>query len=233
MLQAFFDINNIFFTVLGYPMSYLEFFGTILNILTVWLVAKKKIWNWPVGIVAVILFASLFYQIRLYSDFLEQIYFLFTGIWGWIVWSKLNKQKAATDTQTTIIKGSWYFNGLVVLAIIIGTILLGVFMSRIHIFFPALFPEATTFPFLDAFTTVASFAAQFLLIYQRIENWYLWIMIDVIGIWLYNEKDVKFVSLLYFIFLIIATNGLIRWQRELRRANEIKRVNLGKGAEVV
>ncbi len=232
MIQAFFDINNIFFTLWGYPMSYLEFFGTILNIITVWLVAKKNIWNWPVGIAAVILFAVLFYQIRLYSDFFEQIYFLFTGIWGWVVWTKLRSAETK-ETKTTIKTSTWQCNFLVLFAIALGTLVLGAFMSRIHIFFPAFFPEATTFPFLDAFTTVASFAAQILLIYQRVENWYLWIIIDVIGVWLYNEKEVKFVAILYFIFLILATNGLIRWQREIRAHQEALRQPKREEGEVV
>lgn len=61
--------------VLGYPMSYLEFAGTLLNLLSVYLVTRNSIWTWPVGNVAVFLFALLFYQIRLYVDVAEQVYF--------------------------------------------------------------------------------------------------------------------------------------------------------------
>ena len=47
--MAFFDIENIFFTVLGYSMSYLEFFGTIAGALAIWLSAKAIVWSWPIG----------------------------------------------------------------------------------------------------------------------------------------------------------------------------------------
>ncbi len=213
-VQAFFDINNVFFTFLGYPMSYLEFFGTVLNIACVYLVAKKKIWNWPIGIAAVSLYAVLFYQIQLYSDFLEQFYYLATGFYGWWVWNKVKKETKLVS------RNSKETNIVTIVSIILGTLALGAFISRLHLFFPGAFPEAAAYPYLDALTTVMSFAAQILLIMRRIENWYLWIVVDVIGIWLYNEKEVKFVALLYFIFLLICLNGLYAWRKELREKKE-------------
>ena len=91
--MEFFNINTIIFTIFDYPMSYLEFFGTILNLLSVYLVAKNKIWTWPIGNIAVILFAVLFFQIQLYSDFMEQIYFFITGFYGWWGWLSFKKKK--------------------------------------------------------------------------------------------------------------------------------------------
>lgn len=214
MFTNFFDINNVFFTLWDYPMSYLEFFGTILNIVTVWLCTKKNIWNWPIGIAATVLFAVLFYKIQLYSDFFEQIYFLITGVWGWWAWSTLRRRSVQKTEQsvTALSKEGIVWTGV---GLIVGTMILGWFMSRIHLFFPGAFPEAASFPYLDAFTTVASFAAQILLIFKKVENWYLWILVDVIGVWLYNEKEVRFVAILYFIFLILATKGYLSWKKEL------------------
>jgi len=67
-------------------MSYLEFVGTLLNLWSVWLVTRNNILTWPVGNIGVIFFAVLFYQIRLYSDLIEQVYFLITGFYGWWAW---------------------------------------------------------------------------------------------------------------------------------------------------
>ena len=69
------SVNTVFFTVLGYPMSYIELVGTILYLLSVWLIARRNMLTWPVGIVSVLLYMALFYQIRLYSDALEQVYY--------------------------------------------------------------------------------------------------------------------------------------------------------------
>ncbi len=212
-MLSFFSIDTIFFTFMGYPMSYLEFFGTILNIWCVWLVSRNKILNWPVGIVAVVLFMVLFYQIQLYSDFIEQIYFLITVFYGWWLWSKHRKGKKQIALNERVVFSS--FNGRMIAgaSVIVGTILLGLFMRDIHLIFPTVFVEPASFPFLDAFTTVMSFVATILMAHHRIESWILWIAVDVIGIWLYFVKDVKFVSLLYVIFLVLATKGLLNWIR--------------------
>ncbi len=235
MISTLFDINTVFFTLWDYPMSYLEFFGTILNIICVWLTTKKSIWNWPVGILAVILFGALFYQIRLYSDLMEQIYFLGTGIWGWFVWAKLGKEETKdADSMGGVHRSSPLEMACTGLALVVGTVLLGYLMSRIHLFFPTWFPEPAAFPFLDAFTTVASFAAQILLVFKRVENWYLWIVIDIIGVWLYYEKEVKFVAILYFIFLVLATKGMLAWRKELLvHEKNVARKVAGEGVAVI
>ena len=85
------SIDNVLFTFWGYEMSYIEFFGTIFNLWCVWLVAKSNIMTWPIGIVGIVLFAFLFWQINLYSDFLEQIYFFFMSIYGWWMWSRVKR----------------------------------------------------------------------------------------------------------------------------------------------
>ena len=87
-------------------------------------------------------------------------------------------------------------------------------MANIHNIFPYLFPEPASFPFLDALTTVMSFIAMFLMAQKRIESWIYWIIVDVIGIILYFIKDVKFISLLYVMLLIIAIRGFVKWHKE-------------------
>lgn len=192
-------------------MSYIEFFGTIFNIWSVWLIAKNKILNWPIGLIGTVLFTALFWQIHLYSDFLEQIYYFVTGIWGWWVWSQSNKsnKKDNTEKDITVLKRNVQL--LWLLVITIGTVILGYVTGHLHIWLSTYFPTAASFAYLDAFTTVVSFVATILLIRKKLDAWYLWILIDIIGIWLYWVKGVHFVSLLYVVFLVLATKGLLNW----------------------
>ena len=90
-MAYFLSVDTIAFTIIGYPMSYVEFIGTILYLWSVWLIAKRKTLTWPVGIVSGLLYVILFYQIRLYSDTLEQVYYLGTSIYGW--WSGISPQR--------------------------------------------------------------------------------------------------------------------------------------------
>lgn len=219
-MLSFFSIDNVFFSVLGYPMSYLEFFGTILNIASVWLVARKHILNWPVGIVAVVLYGALFFQIRLYSDFAEQIYYLVSGFYGWWVWARVGKDGNDDSGESLIRKGTVEERAMTVAFVLVGTVALGWFMANVNAWWPSVFPEPASFPYLDAVTTVMSFAAQMLMIFRIVDNWYLWIVVDVIGIWLYAVKEVRFVSMLYVVFLVLATMGLTEWRRTLSKGHE-------------
>jgi nicotinamide mononucleotide transporter len=227
-MENLLSINSVIFTVMGYPMSYIEFFGTIFNLWCVWLVAKNKILNWPVGIIGTVLYIFLFYQIQLYSDLLEQVYFFITSIYGWILWANLQDKKANRN-KLKITHNSQKSNLIYLAVIVMGTVALGTFMQRIDVIFPQYFPEPASYPYLDAFTTIMSFAATIMIAQKKVECWYLWILVDIIGIGLYYAKGVKFISLEYLIFLILATKGLVQWRREFKDYEKEKYEKTGAG----
>lgn len=217
-LLTFFNVNTIAFTVLGYPMSYIEFFGTIFTGWSVYLAAKNKITTWPISLLGIVLYGFLFYQIQLYSDLFEQIYYFVTSFWGWYLWTHpKNKEK---NSELSVTSNSLSTNIIYIVLIFALTQLLSLFMSNIHLIFPKLFPVAASFPWMDSFTTIMSFVATIYLAKRKIENWYLWIIVDIIGVWLYFQKGVVFLSLLYFAFLINAFYGLAKWRRELKTNEE-------------
>jgi len=92
------------------------------------------------------------------------------------------------------------------------SIVLGAIMSRVHGWVPGVFPEAASYPYLDALTTVMSLVAMWLMARKHIESWIYWIVVDAIGIWLYFVKDVRFISLLYVVLLALAIRGLVDWR---------------------
>lgn len=211
------SVDTIFFTFLSYPMSYLEFFGTIFTGWSVYLAAKNKVITWPVGLIGIILYGFLFYQIHLYSDLLEQVYYFLTTFWGWYLWlrpkSQTDKDLDNQELRVSTLSQKAYLVYLV--SILVLTYLLGLFMTNIHLLFPFYFPVAASFAYLDSFTTILSFVATILLVQRKIENWHLWILVDIIGIWLYYQKGVSFLSLLYLAFLINALYGLGKWKKIL------------------
>lgn len=207
-MLSFLSVDNVAFVVFGYPMSYVELIGTVLYLWSVWLISKRRILTWPVGIISVLLYMVLFYQIRLYSDVLEQVYYLGASVYGWIVWNRSIQDDGKIEDVSYGNRSSIAF--WIVLTLIFS-MFVGALMARIHIFLPAVFPEAASFPYLDALTTIMSFTAMWLMARKRIESWFYWIIVDCIGIWLYFVKDVKFVALLYAILLVMALNGLRSW----------------------
>jgi nicotinamide mononucleotide transporter len=214
-ILGFFSPDHMFFTGLGYRMSALEFFGTLLSLWSVWLAARNHILNWPVGNVAAILFAILFFQVQLYSDFVEQIYYVITGSLGWWLWRYGSRAaNAPAGSGLGITHNSLRLNILCGGTIVMGTAVLGHLMANIHQHLPQLFTKPAAFPYLDAFTTMMSFAANLLMVHRKIECWYLWIAVDVLGVGLYYSRGILLVSLLYLIFLALATQGYWRWRDE-------------------
>ena len=213
-----FSVDSIWFMILGYPMSYIEFAGTVLYLASVVLIARKHILTWPVGIISVILYALLFYQIQLYSDTIEQLYYLIVSVYGWIYWKRSNAGAGPEDDAAgfrfTAAKAAAAWAAVTLLL----TGLVTLFMARIHLFLPSIFPLPASFPFFDALTTVMSFVAMFLMARKRIESWVYWIIVDVIGVILYYVKGVRFVSLLYLLLLAIALRGIFTWVADYRRS---------------
>lgn len=184
-------------------MSYIEFFGTIFNIASVWLIARHKILNRPAGLIGTILYIFLFYQIQLYADLIEQLYFFITGLYGRRVRANTGEQK---DDHKTISYMTDVQRIYTIIRLTLGTIALSYVTSHLHIRLSDYFTQAASFVALDAFTTVLSFIATMLLVRKKIEARYLRILVDIIGIWLYYMKGVQFIAAEYILFLILATS---------------------------
>ena len=214
--MSLFDINNIFFTILEYNMSYLEFFGVLFGLLAVWLSAKANIWSWPVGIVNVILAFFLYYQIQLYPDMFLQVFFLVTNIVGWIRWA--NPKPGEEDRNRELRVSFMKMKQFVILSSVgvFGTLTLGSLASRLHEWFPRIFPIPSAFPYVDSFITVMSIVTTFFMIQKKIECWIIWIVVDVVATYLYFIKGVKFYSFEYLVFTALAAYGLWNWIREYR-----------------
>jgi nicotinamide mononucleotide transporter len=198
-------------TISGYPLSYIEFFGTVLYFLSVFLISRKNILTWPVGIVSVVLYFILFFQIRLYADMLEQVYYFVISVIGWVVWRR-QKEKQPEG----IIVTSWGSIKSMILTFIVTlvlTIVLSVCTSNFHKWLPAFFAEKTSFPFLDALTTAMSFTAMYLTTVRKNEGWVYWIVVDGIAVWLYWTKGIKFISIQYTILLGMAVYGFLHWMK--------------------
>lgn len=211
----FFSVNNTMFTIWDYQMSYIEFFGTLLNVISVFLIVKKNIWNWIIGNLGVILFASLFYQVHLYADLFEQVFYFVTGVIGYFMWKSNSKGRdeiairKLTDDDKTIVAA----------VVVFGTVILYNIIINLDNWFPKQFPTEASYPWLDTGTTVVSFVATYLMMKRYLENWYLWITVDIVGIWLYWKKDVPFIAALYVMFLVLATKGAIEWRKTYKQTH--------------
>ncbi|RYD79426.1 MAG: nicotinamide riboside transporter PnuC [Sphingobacteriales bacterium] len=212
-----FDINNIVTTVFGYPLSYIEFIGTLSGLISVWLAARNNILTWPTGLINVSCFFAVFFQVQLYADAFLQVFFFIASIYGWITW-KMNIDEIQPKSFILL---SVKNRLKLLLGIIFATVVSELFVKNIHLIFPEAFTLPAAYPVLDSFVAIMSIAATILLAKRVLENWVLWITVDIISIFLYASKNVLFISAEYVIFLVLAVFGLYSW---LKKYNE-KRVD--------
>jgi len=212
----FFNTHSIFFTVLGYPMSYLEFFAVVTGVLSVILSAKASIWSWPVGIVNVFLSAFFYYQIQLYPDMFLMAFFFVTNILGWWRWAnpKPEEEDKRKELKVSFMPRKQFYTWLAVG--IAGTLLIGALASQLHNWFPLLFNLPSAYPFVDSFILVMSVITTFLMIQKRIECWIIWLMIDIVATYLYFLKGAMFFGVEYILFTIIAAFALWNWMKEYK-----------------
>jgi nicotinamide mononucleotide transporter len=179
-------------------MSVVEIIAVIFSLLCIWLATKRHVLNWPVGIIGVSAYLILFYQVRLYADMCLQIIFILQGFYGWYNWKRGN-----IDIQVSRLKRK---------QIVSYSILILIF-SAIWTYVLIAYTNAST-PYIDAFVSSISLAANWLMAKKKIENWILWIIADVIYIMLFWYKELYLSSCVYFIFLILAIKGLIDWKQK-------------------
>lgn len=212
----FFDIDNTMIHVLGYPLSYLEFLGWISGIAAVALSARANIWSWPLGLINVTLSFFLYFQVQLYPDMFLQVFFFVTNVAGWWRWA--NPAKEEEDRKHEL-KVSFMKRSQLVLTLgigIIGTIVMALLASNLHELLPSVFSQPSAAPFLDSFITVISIVATFAMIQKKVECWIMWLLVDIVATYVYWVRDIKFYSLLYFIFCVLASYALYNWSKEYR-----------------
>lgn len=210
-MAAFFSTDHIFFTLWGYAVSYIELIGTVSGLLCVWLAARDNILTWPAALINVTCFFLLFAQIQLYADMLLQVYFFITGVYGWIFWTR--QQPASEPVYALAGKQRWWLGAVA----ITGTLLMGYSISRLHLWMPGTFRQPAAWPYTDSLVAVLSVIANILLARRVWENWVLWIIVDIVAVLIYFQKGVKFLALEYFILLIIAVAGCMKWLQEYRQ----------------
>jgi nicotinamide mononucleotide transporter len=199
-------LNSPIGLLFGMSTSAAELFGFATGAAAVYLVAKNNIWTWPVGIVNAVFFFVLFIEARLYTDAWLQLFFIGAGILGWYLWLKAGPNR----THLRVRRAPMWMLGVSAIGII----------AFAYLMYPVLHEAHGAYPLPDATTTGLSVAAQIIMGFKYIQNWYLWIAADLIYIPVYALKGLWFTSVLYVVFLTICFIGLAHWRKVLDAQEE-------------
>ncbi|HQS98063.1 nicotinamide riboside transporter PnuC [Novosphingobium sp. 17-62-19] len=178
-----------------------ELAASLLGLANIALLVRRSVWNFPFALASVTCTGIVLYGARLYAETGLQAFFFAANLWGWWLWLR---SKGAGDRTVTVgwmdarARLGWTF-ATMTLSLSLGWVL--------HRFTDA------ALPFADSAVAGASIAAQILLSLRRVENWVLWVLIDVTAVWLYLSRGLPLLAGLYAAFLIMSVLGLRQWSK--------------------
>ena len=184
-------------------MTTWEIIATILGLISVWLTVRQNILCWPTGLVMVGLYVVIFFRARLYADAGLQVVYIALQIYGWYEWQRGGKGHSKLTVTRITLRLGLLLSGVAILA----TALMGYGLAT---------KTDAALPYWDSAATAMSLVAQWMLARKLIENWLVWIAVDVLSIGIYIVKGLYPTTVLYAAFLVLAALGWIEWRKTLR-----------------
>jgi nicotinamide mononucleotide transporter len=196
-------LNSTVFVIFGETITVVEVIGFITGGLCVWAVTREWTWNWPMGILNNFAFIVLFVGAGLYADTALQVVFVVIGIYGWITWTR------GRDVVLPIRRASRR-------ELLVGATLTAV--ATVGVAYLLAAETNSVVPWPDAFILTVSLWATWMQAKMIIEQWWVWIVVDVVSVPLYFIKHLNLTGILYLGFLALCIYGLVKWTRDLRAA---------------
>lgn len=183
----------------------LQIVGTTLGLLYLWLEYKANIWLWIVGAIMPVVHGVLYFQSGIYADAAMQLYYVLAGVYGLVVWKRRPNKSDHGDIRHTPMK--WIVPLVAVYAVL-------------HVAFYFFLSECTDsrVPLFDSMSTALSIVAMWMLSRKLVEQWLVWLVVDMISVGLYIYKGIPITAGLYALYCILAVAGYVRWRRQAQRA---------------
>lgn len=186
-------------------MDYLEIIGTIIGLVYLWLEYHASIYLWVASVVMPVVYTFIFFDAGLYADMGIQIYYVLASVYGFICW-KWAISRRAKEIATETLKITHTPRRLITPLSIISTIL------TFTIAFILISFTDSNVPWWDSVTTSLSIVAMWLMARKYIEQWWVWLVVDVVSAGVYIYKDLYFTAGLYALYAVIAYFGYKKWK---------------------
>lgn len=202
---------------ISFHLIFLEIVAVFFGLISVLLAKKGNIGVYPTGIISTLIFVYLLWKNQLLGDMLINVYYTLMSIYGWYIWQKKKTKNSFFKVEKATIN-DWIFCGTIGIFSILFVSL--VYYTK-HLKNNALtwdiFLNFTIFDVIDIHTTALFLMGMVLMAKQKLENWIIWIIADIISVPLYFYKTLYFSSLQFLIFTIIAILGYIEWRKNYQK----------------
>ncbi|MBR6455712.1 MAG: nicotinamide mononucleotide transporter [Prevotella sp.] len=198
--------------------NWLDLLTTILGLAYIILEYRASVWLWAVGFAMQSLGIVLYYQKGLYADCGMEFYYLAMTVYGWWNWARRGHRGARSEERgvRSEERGTRREELLKIrhfplrLALLWGIFTL-VAWAALYLFLVT-FTDSRV-PVADSFTTALSFVGIWALARKYLEQWLIWIVVDVVTCGLYFYKEIPFKASLYGLYVVIAIAGYRKWKR--------------------
>ena len=194
-MQEFFQI----LTNLDFNWSIVESIAVFFSVLYVVLAARESIWCWGAACVSVSIYIYICYTAKLYPETGLQVFYLIMAGVGYYMWNKDNKEEIKEWSELKHL----------------GIILLGTILTFFMGFYFSIYTDSVM-PITDSFTTIFSLIATYMVVKKVLGNWLYWIVIDLVSVYLYFNRDLHLTSLLFVVYTIIAVFGYFSWVNRMK-----------------
>ena len=184
----------------GLARNPLELVAALFGVVSVWLSTREHIASWPTAIVNVALYFVVFQRAKLYADMGLQVVYLALSVYGWYEWKFGGTDRTELRVTRTSRRQAAI---LVALAVSFGAVL-GLYLDR---------NTDAALPWIDSAAVATSLAAQWMMTRKLLENWLVWVAVDVVYVAMFITKGLYVTSVLYAAFLLLATQGFFLWRR--------------------
>ena len=184
-------------------MNWLEPVAVATGIISVYLSVKQKIWSWPTALVNVALYFVVFREQKLYADMGLQVIYFALSLYGWYEWLYGGEHR----TELKVSRAGAAMAVTLSAIAVVGVAVLGTLFAR--------FTDAAL-PYVDSATATTSLLAQWMMTRKVLENWAVWIAVDVVYVGMFIYKHLYLTSGLYAGFLVLAVMGHVQWRRSYR-----------------
>jgi len=180
----------------------IEIAATLAGLAYIVFMIREQIVCWPFGIVGSLLSVYLMIESRLYSEAVLYVFYVLMGVWGWARWAR---RESLHDNPVVHYGLAWHL--VVILVSLAGTLALGGYFSA---------QTDAARPYVDAATTVFSFAATWLEVKKVLETWLYWIVLNAVSIWLYADRSLDIYAGLIWVYTALSVWGLVQWLQVYR-----------------
>ena len=184
----------------------IEIIGAVIGLLYLYLEYKANVWLWPVGIVMSLFYVVIFFHGKFYADAAINLYYIGANSYGLIRWTRSRKQPLENGTTAELAithVPAKRILPLTAVTVVLWMMFYGILKSVTD----------SPVPLGDAFTTAVSIVAMWMLAQKYLEQWLLWIVVNIVSTILYFWKGLYPTGILFIVYVVVAVLGYMKWKK--------------------